>query len=69
MVTKVAENGSEWEEPPYTEEEEEEFYRRTQHGVVQVAHGSRTIVPQPPRPPTNDPLNDPPESQTPMPAR
>jgi len=69
MVRRMAENGSEWEEPPYTEEEEEEFYWRTQYGVVQVAHGGRTIVPQPPRPPKNDPQNDPPESQTPTPAK
>ena len=69
MVRKVAEDGGVWHEPPYTEEEEEEFYRRFGQGVIQVMHGSRTIVPQPPRLPTNDPLNDPPESQTPTPAR
>lgn len=69
MVRKVADNGSAWHEAPYTEAEEEEFYRRFGQGVVQVAHGSRTIVPQPPRPPKNDPQNDPPESQTPTPAK
>ena len=68
MVIRVAENGSEYETPPYTEAEKLEMRRRLQ-GVVAVAHGSRTIVPQPPRPPTNDPLNDPPELQTPTPAR
>ena len=69
MVIRVAEDGSEWEEPPYTEEEEEEFYWRFGQGVVAVMHGSRTIVPQPPRPPKNDPQNDPPESQAPTPAK
>ena len=61
MVIRVAENGAEYEEPPYTEAEDEEFYWRVSHGVVQVAHGSRTIVPQPPRPPKNDPQIDIPE--------
>jgi hypothetical protein len=63
MVTKAAENGSEWEGPPYTQEEK--FYRRFGQGVVEVAHGSRTIVPQPPR----SSKNDPPESQTSTPAK
>jgi hypothetical protein len=69
MVRKVAEDGGVWHEAPYTEAEEEEFYWRISHGVVQVAHGGRTIVPQPPRPPKSDPPNDPPKSQTPTPAK
>lgn len=66
MVRKVAGNDSAWHEAPYTEAEEEEFYRRFGQGVVQVMHGSRTIIP---RPPKDDPQNDPPESQTPTPAK
>ena len=50
IVIRVAENGAEYEEPPYTKAEKQEFRRRNQ-GVVAVMHGSRTIVPQPPRPP------------------
>jgi hypothetical protein len=69
MVGKVAENGSVWHEPPYTEEEEEDFYWRISHGVVQVAHGGRSIVPRSRRASKNDPQNDPPESQTPTPAK
>jgi len=69
MVRKVAEDGGVWHEPPYTEAEKEEFYWRISHGVVQVANGGRTIVPQPPRPLKSDPANDPPESQTPTPAK
>ena len=68
MVIRVAENGAEYEEPPYTEAEKREMRSRLQ-GVVAVMHGSRTIVPQPPRPPKNDPQNDPTESQTPAPAK
>lgn len=69
MVIRVAENGSEWGEPPYTEEEERELRRRMNCPPLQVAHGGRTIVPQPPRPPKDDPENDPLESQTPTPAK
>ncbi|MGV7215013.1 hypothetical protein [Bradyrhizobium sp. UFLA05-112] len=29
MVRKMAENGTYYHEPPYTEEEEDDFYRRT----------------------------------------
>ena len=69
MVIRVAKNGAEYEEAPYTEAEDDEFYWRISHGVVQVAHGGRAIVPQPPRPPKNDPENDPPESQAQAPAK
>jgi hypothetical protein len=69
VVIRVAKDGGEWEDPPYTEVEEEKFYRRFGQGVIRVMHGSRTIVPQPSRPPKNDPQNDSPESQTPTPAK
>jgi hypothetical protein len=64
MMIQVAENGAEYEEPPHTEAEEEEFYWRISHGVVQVTHGGRTIVPQPPRPPKSDPRESKSQSST-----
>ena len=67
MVIRV-ENGNEWEEAPYTEEEKQEMRRRLQ-GVVQVMHRDRTIVPQPPRPPKNDPSESKNQSQTPAPKK
>ena len=69
MVIKVAEDGGEWEEAPYTAEELLELRRRLNCPPIQVMHGSRTIVPQPPRPPKDDPRSDSPESQTPTPAK
>lgn len=69
MVTRVAKDGGEYEDGPYTEAEDEEFYWRISHGVVAVMHGSRSIVPQPPRPPKDDPSSDPPESPTQVPAK
>ena len=69
MVRKVAKDGGVWHEAPYTEEEERELDRRINCPPIQVMHGSRTIVPKPPRPPKSDPRNDPPESQTPTPAK
>ena len=69
MVRKMADNGSFYHEAPYTEEEERELRRRLNCPPIQVMHGSRTIVPQPPRPPKDGPQNDPPESQTPTPAK
>jgi len=69
MVRKVAEDGGVWHEPPYTEEEERDLDYRLNCPPIQVMHGSRTIVPQPPRPAKNDPPNDPPESQAPTPAK
>lgn len=69
MVRKIAENGSAWHEAPYTEEEELELRRRLNCPPIQVMHGSRTIVPQPPRAPRGDPQNDLPESQTPKPVK
>ena len=68
MVRKVAEDGGVWHEAPYAEEEKPEMRSRLQ-GVVAVMHGSRTIVPQPPRPPKNDPQSDPPESQSSTPEK
>ena len=69
MVRKVAEDGGVWHEAPYTEAEERELDRRLNCPPIQVMHGSRTIVPQPPRPLRDDPQKDHPESQTPTPTR
>ena len=67
MVICVAEDGGVWHEPPYAEERDLDY--RINCPPIQVMHGRRTIVPQPPRPAKSDPLNDPPESQTPTPAK
>ena len=44
MVRKVAENGTFYHEPPYTEEEELDLYRRLDHGPFTFLHGKRPPV-------------------------
>jgi hypothetical protein len=39
MVRKMAENGTFYHEPPYTEEEDLDFYRRICAGPVRILHG------------------------------
>ena len=53
MVRKVAENGSFYHEPPYTEEEELEIYRRMNAGPFKILHPSRppAAAPKHPTPP------------------
>jgi hypothetical protein len=46
MVTKVAENGTLYREPPYTEEEELELYRAMASGPFTVVHRAAPSPPQ-----------------------
>ena len=69
MVIRVAKDGGEWEVPPYTEEEEWDLHYRLNCPPIQVMHGSRTIVPQPPRPAKNDPPQSQKEEQSQSPTQ
>jgi hypothetical protein len=51
MVTKVAENGTLYREPPYTEEEELEFYAAVANGPFTVVHRAAPLPPQKSPPP------------------
>ena len=50
MVKRIAENGAEYHEPPYTPEEEMDFYRRIAGGPVTVVKQARRLHQRAPQP-------------------
>lgn len=50
MVRKMAENGTYYHEPPYTEEEDLDFYRRVANGPFTILHGPRPSAEKPTQP-------------------
>jgi hypothetical protein len=61
MVRKIAENGSFYHEPPYTEEEELDLYCRMAGGPFKVLHASRPPAAAPEHPLPKSPPRSPAE--------